>query len=52
MTCLMLAIMSSKLQNQFVDMESFEIMSHLKEMFQEQARHERFVITKALTSYK
>ena len=34
-TCLMLA--------------AFEIMTHLKEMFKEQARHERFVTTKALT---
>ena len=33
-------------------MEAFEIMTHLKEMFQEQARHERFVTTKALTSCK
>ena len=33
-------------------MEAFEIMTHLKEMFQAQARHERFVTTKALTSCK
>ena len=33
-------------------MEAFEIMTCLKEMFQEQARHERFVTTKALTSCK
>ena len=45
-TCLMLATMSPKLQKQFVDMEAFEIMTHLKEMFQEQARHERFVTTR------
>ena len=51
-TCLMLATMSPELQKQFVDMEAFEIMTHLKEMFQEQARHERFVTTKALTSCK
>ena len=48
----MLATMSPELQKQFVDMEAFEIMTHLKEMFQEQARHERFVTTKALTSCK
>ena len=52
MTCLMLATMSPELQKQFVDMEAYEIMTHLKEMFQEQARHERFVTTKALTSCK
>ena len=51
-TCLMLATMSPELQKQFVDMEAYEIMTHLKEMFQEQARHERFVTTKALTSCK
>ena len=33
-------------------MEAYEIMTHLKEMFQEQARRERFVTTKALTSCK
>ena len=50
--CLMLSTMSPELQKQFVDMEAFEIMTHLKEMFQEQARHERLVTTKALTSCK
>ena len=44
--------MSPELQNQFVDMEAYEIMTDFKEMFQEQARHERFVTTKALTSCK
>ena len=33
-------------------MEAFAIMIDLKEMFQEQAHHERFVTTKALTSCK
>ena len=42
--------MVPELQKQFIDQEAYEIMVHLKEMFQEQARHERFVITKALTS--
>ena len=51
-TCLMLATMSPELQKQFVDMEAYEIMTHLKEMFQEQVRHERFATTKALTSCK
>ena len=49
-TCLMLATMSPELQKQFMDMEAYE--THLKELFQEQARHERFVTTKALTSCK
>ena len=33
-------------------MEDFEIITHLKKMFQEQPRQERFVTTKALTSCK
>ena len=32
-TCLMLATMSPELQKQFMDMEAYEIMTHLKEMF-------------------
>ena len=32
-TCLMLATMSPELLKQFVDMEAFEIITHLKEMF-------------------
>ena len=51
-TCLMLATMNPELQKQFMDMEAFDIMTHLKKMFQAQARHEMFVTTKALTSYK
>ena len=51
-TCLMLATMSPELQKQFMDSDAYRIMSNLKEMFQEQARHERFVTTKALTSCK
>ena len=38
-TCLKLATMSPELQKQFMGMEAFEIMTHLKEMFQEQASH-------------
>ena len=51
-TYLMLATMSLELQKPFVDMEAYEIMTHLKEMFQEQVRHERLVTTKAFTSCK
>ena len=46
-TCLMLATISPELQKQFVDMEAFEIMTHPKEMFQEQACHKRFMTIKA-----
>ena len=46
----MLATMVPDLQKQFMDKEAYEIMVHLKEMFQKHACHERFVTTKALTS--
>ena len=51
-TCLMLATISPELQKQFVNMEAFEIMTYLKEMFQEQACNENFMTTKSLTSCK
>ena len=50
--CLMLATMESELQKQMVDMEAFTMMARLKEMFQEQARIERFATIKALLSCK
>ena len=34
------------------DMEAYDMIIHLKEMFQEQARHERFAVTKELNSCK
>ena len=49
-TYLMLATMIPDLQKQFVNQEAYEIMVNLKNMFQVQARNERFVATKALTS--
>ena len=51
-TCLMLTTMNSKLQKQFEEMEAFDMMVHLKGMFQEQARQERFTTTKALNACK
>ena len=50
--CLMLATMESEFEKQMVDMEAFTMITHLKEMFQEQARIERFAIIKALFSCK
>ena len=44
--------MNSELQKQFKEMEAFDMMVHLKEMFQEQARQERFTTTKALNACK
>ena len=51
-TCLMLAIMSLDLQKQFEDNEAYQMWVSLKEMFQAQARHERYVTTKALATCK
>ena len=51
-TCLMLTTMNSELQKQFEEMDAFDIIVHLKGMFQEQARQERFTTTKALNACK
>ena len=51
-TCLMLATMVPDLQKQFEAMEAFHMMRHLKEMFQEQVRQERFLTMKALNECK
>ena len=51
-TCLMLTTMNSELQKQFEEMEAFDMMVHLKGMFQEQVRQERFTTTKELNACK
>ena len=51
-TCLMLTTMNSELQKQFEEMKAFDMMVHLKGMFQEKARQERFTTTKALNACK
>ena len=51
-TCLMLTTMNSELHKQFEEMEVFDMIVHLKGMFQEQARQERFTTTKALNACK
>ena len=51
-TCLMLATMNSELHKQFEEIEEFDMMVHLKGMFQEQAHQERFTTTKALNACK
>ena len=51
-TYLMLTTMNSELQKQFEEIEAFDMMVHLKGMFQEQARQERFTTTKALNTCK
>ena len=44
--------MELELQKQMEDIEAYDMIIHLKEMFQEQARHERFAATKELNSCK
>ena len=50
--CLMLATMSSELQKDLENMEAYDMIFNLKEMFQKQARQERYETTKALHSCK
>ncbi len=47
-SCLMLATMSSELQKQHETMTAYDMIIHLKQLYQGQARHERFEISKAL----
>ena len=49
-TYLMLGCMDSNLQKKLMEMDAYTIIGHLKEMFQEKARIERFSTTKALLS--
>ena len=51
-TCLMLGCMDSNLQKQLMEMDAYTIIGHLKEIFQEKARIERFSTIKALLSCK
>ena len=48
----MLATMSSELQKDLENMEAYDMIFNLKEMFQQQARQERYETTKALHSCK
>ena len=50
--CLMLATMSFELQKDLEIMEAYDMIFNLKEMFQYQARPERYESTKALLSCK
>ncbi|KAI5387652.1 hypothetical protein KIW84_073656 [Lathyrus oleraceus] len=44
--CIMLATMNSELQKQHENMATFDMIKHLKMLYQEQARHERFEFQK------
>ncbi|XP_065860168.1 uncharacterized protein, partial [Euphorbia lathyris] len=48
--CIMLGTMVPDLQKQFMEQHAFEIMDQLKRMFQDQARQEIYLTTKALCS--
>ena len=49
---LLIAMVDGELQKQFLEHTSYFIMGRLKEMFQEQARHERHKVTMDLISCK
>ena len=49
-TCLILGCMDSNFQKQLMEMDAYNIIGHLKEIFQEKARIERFSTIKALLS--
>ena len=44
-SCIMLASMTTKLQMQHETMEAYDIVIHLKELFDKHARYERFEIS-------
>ena len=46
------ATMSSELQKDLENMEAYDMIVNLKEMFQQQARQERYDSTRALHSYQ
>ena len=48
----MLATMSSELHKDLENMEAYDMIFNLKEIFQQQARQERYETTKALHSCK
>ncbi|KAK8589956.1 hypothetical protein V6N12_024343 [Hibiscus sabdariffa] len=50
--CLMLATMTPELQKQHEDMVAYEIIQNLKEIYEEQARQERYETSKALFQCK
>lgn len=51
-SCIMLASMTPELQKQHEGMTAFDMIEHLKTLYEEQARHERFDVSKALFSTK
>ncbi|PKI46757.1 hypothetical protein CRG98_032854 [Punica granatum] len=50
--CLMLATMDSELQKKHEHMGAYDMIVHLRQLYQELARHERFYVSKALFQAK
>ena len=50
--CIMMASMTSELQKSFDNMGSFELMEQLREMFQQQAKQERYEVVESLMKCK
>lgn len=51
-SCLMLATMSSELKKQHENMDAYDMIEHLKSMFEGQSQHERYDTSKALYTCK
>ncbi|VFQ85570.1 unnamed protein product [Cuscuta campestris] len=51
-SCVMLATMITELQKQHEDMKAHEMIVALRQLYQGQSRHERFLVSKALFSCK
>ncbi|WCJ31560.1 Transposon Ty2-LR1 Gag-Pol polyprotein [Euphorbia peplus] len=48
--CIMLGTMTAELQKQFMDQGARQMMTNLRTMFEDQARQERYLTTKALSN--
>jgi len=48
-SCIMLATINFELENQLENMTTFDMIKHVKTLYEEQARHERFDVSKALS---
>ncbi|XP_074583738.1 uncharacterized protein LOC141839806 [Curcuma longa] len=51
-SCLMLITMNSELQKQHENIDAYDMVEHLKQLYKGQARHEQFEVSKALFTCK
>jgi len=51
-SCILVATMTPKLQKHYEGMTAFDMIDHLTTLYEEQDRHERFDVSKALFSIK